>query len=86
MSEFQVAPPEEVLATFTRVMRGEKSSEQLKAAEQLAKYYSLFTASDQEGTITPEVVREVEAAVEAAKREIAGSGQETSPADLPGET
>ncbi len=38
-----IASPDEVLATFTELMRGEKSAERLKAAEQLAKYHSLFT-------------------------------------------
>ena len=49
MEEVQsVASAEEVLLTFSRVMRSEKASEQLKAAEQLAKYYSLFAAKEAE--------------------------------------
>ena len=42
-----IATPEEVLATFTELMRGEKSAERLKAAEQLAKYHSLFTQKEE---------------------------------------
>ena len=57
-----IATADEVLATFTMLMRGEKSSEQLKAAEQLAKYHSLFTPKE-EAAIRPEVIAEVEAAV-----------------------
>ena len=41
-----IATPEEVLATFTQLMRSEKTSEQLKAAEQLAKYHSLFSPKE----------------------------------------
>lgn len=49
MEEVQgVASAEEVLLTFSRVLRSEKASEQLKAAEQLAKYYSLFAAKEAE--------------------------------------
>nr|MBR4280279.1 hypothetical protein [Clostridia bacterium] len=42
MEHPDIATPDEVLATFTELMRGEKSAERLKAAEQLAKYHSLF--------------------------------------------
>lgn len=57
-----IATADEVLATFTSLMRGDKSSEQLKAAEQLAKYHSLFTPKE-DAVIRPEVIAEVEAAV-----------------------
>lgn len=46
-----IATPEEVLATFTELMRGDKSAERLKAAEQLAKYHSLFVQRDGENEI-----------------------------------
>ena len=59
-----IAPPEEVLATFTELMRGEKSAERLKAAEQLAKYHSLFTPKE-EAVISSDAAAEVEAAVAA---------------------
>lgn len=42
-----IASPDEVLATFTELMRGDKSAERLKAAEQLAKYHSLFTPKEE---------------------------------------
>ena len=50
-----IATPEEVLATFTQLMRSEKTSEQLKAAEQLAKYHSLFTPRESAG-FSPELI------------------------------
>lgn len=43
MEHPDIATPDEVLATFTELMQGDKSAERLKAAEQLAKYHSLFT-------------------------------------------
>ena len=46
--ERDIATPDEVLETFTQLMRGEKSSEQLKAAEQLAKYHSLFSPKEED--------------------------------------
>ena len=46
MDHPDIATPDEVLATFTELMRGEKSAERLKAAEQLAKYHSLFTPKE----------------------------------------
>ena len=63
-----IATPDEVLATFTELMRGEKSSERLKAAEQLAKYHSLFAAKE-DAAIPPEVTARVEAAVAAIQAE-----------------
>lgn len=65
MEEVQgVAGVEEVLETFSRVLRSEKASEQLKAAEQLAKYYSLFAAKEAERERAfSAVVAEVEEAV-----------------------
>ncbi len=57
-----IATPDEVLETFTQLMRGEKPSEQLKAAEQLAKYHSLFTVKE-EGSPAAAVIEEIEAAV-----------------------
>ena len=59
-----IATADEVLATFTELMRGEKSAERLKAAEQLAKYHSLFTPKE-ESAISPSVAAEVDTAVAA---------------------
>lgn len=61
-SEADIATPDEVLATFTELMRGEKSAERLKAAEQLAKYHSLFTPKE-EAAIPSDAAMAVEAAV-----------------------
>jgi len=65
-----IATPDEVLETFTLLMRSEKTSEQLKAAEQLAKYHSLFTPKESAG-FKPELIAEIEAAVQqiAARQE-----------------
>ena len=65
MEHPDIATPEEVLATFTELMRGEKSAERLKAAEQLAKYHSLF--APKADTADPS---EAAAAVEAAVADI----------------
>lgn len=60
----EIATPDEVLATFTELMRGEKSAERLKAAEQLAKYHSLFSPKEEEVAAST-AAAEVEAAVAA---------------------
>ena len=62
MEQPDIATPEEVLATLTELMRGEKSAERLKAAEQLAKYHSLFTPKEDAG-LPSESAAAVEAAV-----------------------
>ena len=59
-----IATPDEVLATLTELMRGEKSAERLKAAEQLAKYHSLFTPKEN-GTVSAEAAFAIEHAVAA---------------------
>ena len=64
-----IATPEEVLATFTELMRGEKSTERLKAAEQLAKYHSLFTPKEDQPPDMAGAVSAVEAAVAELLRE-----------------
>ena len=61
--EPDIATPDEVLATFTELMRGEKSSERLKAAEQLAKYHSLFAPKEEAAADMTEAANAVEAAV-----------------------
>lgn len=61
-----IASPDEVLATFTELMRGDKSAERLKAAEQLAKYHSLFTPKGD----APADLSAAAAAVEAAVADI----------------
>lgn len=66
----RIASKEEVLETYTQLMRGEKAAEQLKAADALAKYHGLFTPKE-EGSEknTPEVAQAVEAAVAQMLRE-----------------
>lgn len=61
--EPDIATPDEVLATFTELMRGEKSAERLKAAEQLAKYHSLFSPKEESAADMTEAANAVEAAV-----------------------
>lgn len=62
-SESAIATPDEVLATFTELMRGEKSAERLKAAEQLAKYHSLFVPKEEAAADLTAAASAVEAAV-----------------------
>lgn len=62
-TEPDIATPDEVLATFTELMRGEKSAERLKAAEQLAKYHSLFSPKEEAAVDLTEAASAVEAAV-----------------------
>ncbi len=61
--EPDIATPDEVLATFTELMRGEKSAERLKAAEQLAKYHSLFAPKEETAADMTQAANAVEAAV-----------------------
>lgn len=65
--ERDIATPDEVLATFTELLRGDKSAERLKAAEQLAKYHSLFSPKEED--IAPDM-GEAALAVEAAVAEL----------------
>lgn len=57
-----IATPDEVLATFTELMRSDKPSERLKAAEQLAKYHSLFSPKEEAADLT-QAASAVDAAV-----------------------
>ncbi len=61
--EPDIASPDEVLETFTELLRGEKSAERLKAAEQLAKYHSLFVPKEKVSADLTEAASAVEAAV-----------------------
>lgn len=62
-AEANIATPDEVLATFTELMRGEKSAERLKAAEQLAKYHSLFSPKEVAAVDLTQAASAVETAV-----------------------
>lgn len=61
--ERDIATPDEVLATFTELLRGDKSAERLKAAEQLAKYHSLFSPKEEDATDMGAAAAAVEEAV-----------------------
>ena len=67
-----IATPEEVLEAFTAMMRGggdEKPSDQLKAAEQLAKHYGILAPREEKAaaSVKPELAEEIEAALRALK-------------------
>ena len=63
-----IATPEEVLETFTAVLRGEngeKPAEQMKAAENLAKHYGMLAPREEKTTsVKPEIAEEIEAALQ----------------------
>lgn len=52
-----------MLEVFTQVMHSDKPGEQLKAAEQMAKYHGLFTPKESAGC-SPALIGEIEAAVQ----------------------
>ena len=64
----EIAPPQEVLETLTAVMRGPKTSEALKAAEQLGKHYGILTPKEG-GEDKRHVAEEIEKALRAMKEE-----------------
>ena len=66
-------------ASLNKILQAE-SSEQLKAAELMAKYHGLFTPKE-ETAIRPEVIAEIEAAV----REIAQRQEEKADAAKSGD-
>ena len=69
-----IATPEEVLETFTAMLRGEKRAEQLKAAESLAKHYGLLSPREEaRAACKPELAEEIEAAIEAMAGDAHGS-------------
>lgn len=64
-----IATPREVLETLTAMLRGEKSSEQMKAAEYLAKHYGLLAPKEERAPMKSELAGEIEAAVKAIEAE-----------------
>lgn len=58
-----IATPDEVLETFTLVMRSDKLSDQLKAAEQLAKYHSLFSPKEEAAAPKSALAGEIDKAI-----------------------
>ena len=60
-----IATPEEVLATFTAMLRGDRPAEQMKAAESLAKHYGILSPREDRAPVKPELAAEIEAALKA---------------------
>lgn len=58
-----IATPDEVLETFTLVMRSDKPSDQLKAAEHLAKYHSLFSPREETAAPKSALAGEIDEAI-----------------------
>ena len=64
-----IASPDEVLQAVTHLMQmGEKESDQLKAADMLAKHHGLLTPRE-ETDFDPELIAQIEAAVAAIAAE-----------------
>lgn len=67
----EIATPEEILRTFTQIMRGEltessgapKVSERSKAAELLGKRYGLFSEKEAAPTPRDEIAAEIDKAL-----------------------
>ena len=70
-----IATKEEVLETFTQLMRGEKTAEQMKAADALAKYHGLFAAPRR----PPEVAQAIDDAIAALSGKKRKSRKEVKP-------
>ena len=66
-----IATPEEVLAMFTAMLRGEKGekpAEQMKAAENLARHYGMLAPREEKATsVRPEIAEEIEEALREMK-------------------
>ena len=67
-----IATPQEVLEAFTAMLRGEKTTDQLKAAEYLAKHYGILSPKESAPAINPALAEEIEAALRTM--EAAGDG------------
>lgn len=71
---------EEVLETFTQLMRGEKTAEQMKAADALAKYHGLFAGKEDEAPRRPpEVAQAIDDAIAALSGKKRKSRKEVKP-------
>jgi len=73
-----IATKEEVLETFTQLMRGEKTAEQMKAADALAKYHGLFAGKEDEAP-RPEVAQAIDDAIAALSGKKRKSRKEVKP-------
>lgn len=67
-----IATPQEVLEAFTAMLRGERTTDQLKAAEYLAKHYGILAPKEQAPAMNPAVIGEIEAALR--EMEVKGDG------------
>lgn len=77
------ATPSEVLQVVTQLMHtGEKPSDQLKAADMLAKHHGLLTPREESG-YDPELIAEIEAAVAAIAAEYNAPEPEAERSDPP---
>ena len=75
-----IATKEEVLETFTQLMRGEKTAEQMKAADALAKYHGLFAGKEDEAPRRPpEVAQAIDDAIAALSGKKRKSRKEVKP-------
>lgn len=75
-----IATKEEVLETFTQLMRGEKTAEQMKAADALAKYHGLFAGKEDEAPQRPpEVAQAIDDAIAALSGKKRKSRKEVKP-------
>lgn len=75
-----IATKEEVLETFTQLMRGEKTAEQMKAADTLAKYHGLFAGKEDEAPRhPPEVAQAIDDAIAALSGKKRKSRKEVKP-------
>lgn len=64
-----IATKEEVLETFTQLMRGEKAAEQMKAADALAKYHGIFAGKEEDTPKRPpEMAQAIEDAIAALNK------------------
>ena len=76
-----IATKEEVLETFTQLMRGEKTAEQMKAADALAKYHGLFAGKGRtkRPCRPPEVAQAIDDAIAALSGKKRKSRKEVKP-------
>ncbi len=74
-----IATKEEVLETFTQLMRGEKTAEQMKAADALAKYHGLFAGKEEAPRRPPEVAQAIDDAIAALSGKKRKSRKEVKP-------
>ena len=65
-----IATKEEVLETFTQLMRGEKTAEQMKAADALAKYHGLFAGKEDEAQAIDDAIAALSGKKRKSRKEV----------------